>query len=761
MGNLYLFFVVVLFLLAISDLVVGVSNDAVNFLNSSIGSKAAPFKVIMIVAAIGILVGATFSSGMMEIARKGIFHPDMFLFSEIMVLFLAVMLTDIILLDVFNTYGLPTSTTVSIVFELLGAAVAVSLIKIAQANGDAGSLSSYINSSKALAIIFGILLSVIVAFSVGALIQYLTRILFSFNYTTSFKYFGSLWGGMAITAIVYFILIKGLKGSTFASHELSGGLTILEWVKANSFKVIAFSFIGWTVILQLIIWFTKINVLKVIVLVGTFALAMAFAGNDLVNFIGVPLAGFESYKAFVASGQEPGQLLMSSLAGPVKTPTNFLLIAGLIMVITLWLSKKARSVTATTLDLSRQSEGSERFESSAFAQMIVRQFIGVGKGIQFIVPGSMKSWVNQRFERTDYDQMKQDKGVSFDLIRAAVNLSVASILIAMGTSLKLPLSTTYVTFMVAMGTSLADRAWGRESAVYRISGVITVITGWFFTAIIAFTAAFVIAYLISFGGIWAVIGLVILAAIFLFRSHIIHKKRDEEKNKKDSSKEEDGPLNPEKVLASCKETTIEIISDTSKYFNKTLEALIEENRKKIKKARKNIQDINAETKELKDSLHLTIRRMQGDSIESGHYYVQVLDYLRETAHCLNFISEPIFNHIENNHPPLSPDQTEDLLIVKEEITRLFHTIERVIISENYTEMDDVLEQQAHIIELINKSRKRLIRMLKKESLSTKSSMLFMEILNESKNLVLYLINVIKSQRDFVQSSKGVDPDSQA
>ncbi len=754
MGNLYLFFVVVLILLAISDLIVGVSNDAVNFLNSSIGSKAAPFKVIILIAAIGVLVGATFSSGMMEVARKGIFHPDKFLFSEIMILFLAVMLTDIILLDVFNTYGLPTSTTVSIVFELLGAAVAVALIKISQSNGEAGSLAGYINSSKALAIISGILLSIIVAFSVGAIIQYLTRILFSFDYKDSFKYFGSLWGSFAITAITYFILIKGLKGSAFASNELQNGVTLLEWVQTNSFKVIVFSFIGWAIVLQLIIWFTKINVLKVIVLIGTFALAMAFAGNDLVNFIGVPLAGLESYKIFVASSQEPGQLLMESLAGPVKTPTSLLLIAGLIMVVTLWVSKKARSVTATTLDLSRQDEGSERFESSALAQLIVRQFIGIGKGIRYIIPVKTKNWINQRFDRVDYDQMKQEKGVSFDLIRAAVNLAVASILISIGTSFKLPLSTTYVTFMVAMGTSLADRAWGRESAVYRITGVITVITGWFFTAIIAFTVAFIVAYIISYGGIYGVIGMVLLSLFFIYRSHIVHKKREENKKQKDSFNNEDSPLNIESILASSKETTLNIIERTSKNYNKSLEALIEENRKKIKKAKQNIKEINAETKDLKDTLHLTIRRLQEDSVESGQFYVQVLDYLRETAHCLNYISEPIFNHIENNHSPLENDQMDDLLVVKEEITRLFHSVQRIIVTDNYQEIEGILKQQAGIIDLINKARKKLIKMLKKTSLSTKSSLLYMEILNESKNLILYLINVLKAERDFVQFGKG-------
>ncbi len=750
MGNMYLFFVVVLFALAISDLIVGVSNDAVNFLNSSIGSKAAPFKVIMIIAALGILVGATFSSGMMEVARKGIFHPDQFYFGEIMILFLAVMLTDIILLDVFNTYALPTSTTVSIVFELLGAAVAISIIKISRAAGDAGSLANYINSSKALAIILGILISVIVAFSVGALIQYLTRILFSFRYAVSFKYFGAIWGGLAITAITYFILIKGLKGSSFASYELANGEILKDWVNHNTISIIGFSFLGWTIFLQVFSWIAKLNILKMIVLVGTFALAMAFAGNDLVNFIGVPLAGYESYKAFIASGQEPGQLLMESLAGPVKTPTGFLLVAGLIMVITLWLSKKARSVTATTLDLSRQDEGSERFESSTVAQVIVRQFIGLGNAIAFIVPASVRKWVNNRFERTEYDKMKQDKGVSFDLIRASVNLTVASILIAIGTSLKLPLSTTYVTFMVAMGTSLADRAWGRESAVYRITGVITVITGWFFTALIAFTVAFVIAIILFYLKIIGVILLSTLAVIFIIRTHAIHKKREEEKNRKDNLEEADGPLDIKNITNACKENIIEILSDSAKAYNKSIEAIVEENRKKIKKASSEIRKLNKKSKELKDSLHLVITRLQEDSLESGHYYVQVLDYLRETAHCLTYISEPIFIHIENNHPPIAPKQVEELLEIKEEMTQLFHMSEQIILSDDYNKLDVVLDQQQVIIDNIQKYRKGLIKSLKKEALSTKSSMLFMEILNESKNLALYVINVIKAQRDFVQ-----------
>ncbi len=749
METYFLIFVIILFALAISDLVVGVSNDAVNFLNSSIGSKAAPFRTIMIIAALGVLVGATFSTGMMEVARKGIFHPDQFYFNEIMVLFLAVMITDIVLLDLFNTYGLPTSTTVSIVFELLGAAVAVALIKIISTDGGTGSLATYINSSRALGIIAGILLSVVIAFTVGAIVQYVSRIIFSFNYQQSFKYFGAIWGGVAITSITYFMLIKGLKGSAFADFELSNGELLMEWVKQHSFQILLLSFIGWTIVLQLLSMLIKLNILKFIVLIGTFALAMAFAGNDLVNFIGVPLAGFESFKAFLASGQEPGQLIMESLSGPVKTPTIFLLTAGVIMVITLGFSRKAKSVTTTTLDLSRQSEGSERFESSVVARMIIRQFIAIGNGIKLMVPSSGRKWVNDRFERTQYDQMKEEKGVSFDLIRASVNLVVASILIAIGTSLKLPLSTTYVTFMVAMGTSLADRAWGRESAVYRITGVVTVIMGWFFTAMIAFTAAFVIAFAIYYGKIFAVVFLLSLAVFFIYRTQIIHRRRSEEKKEKEDFESETGPIDAENIFTSCHDTVLESLDTVSQLNNKILEGLMEENLKKVRDTKKDIKKLNKKTKQIKDTIHATIRRLKEEDIDSGHYYVQVIDYLRETAHCLTYLADPIYMHLDNHHPPLEDDQVSDLMIVKEELSGLFHAIDKLIKSNSYDSIDDVLDIQQETLDTVQKLRKKLIKSLKKERLSTKSSMLYLEILNESKNLTLYIVNLLKAQRDFV------------
>ncbi|MCK5464621.1 MAG: inorganic phosphate transporter, partial [Bacteroidales bacterium] len=483
METFFLLIVIILIVLAVSDLVVGVSNDAVNFLNSAIGSKAAPFIIIMIIAAAGIVFGATFSSGMMEVARKGIFHPDQFFFGEIMIIFLAVMMTDIILLDFFNTFALPTSTTVSIVFELLGAAVAISLIKIHASGSTIADMSLYINTSSALLMITAILLSVVIAFNVGLLIQYLVRVMFSFNFEKNIKYFGALWGGIAITAITFFILIKGAKGSSFLTKET------VAWIRDNSLVILGVSFVGWTLLLQLLQLIFRLNILKFIVLIGTFALAMAFAGNDLVNFIGVPLAGLESFRTFQDSGMaDPSGFAMTALAEPVKTPTIFLLIAGSIMVLALWTSKKAKSVSATTIDLSRQDEGYERFESFGMARGIVRASIGFSNFINALTPRAITNFLKSRFNRDQLKDLKKDKGLSFDLVRASVNLVVASALISLGTSLKLPLSTTYVTFMVAMGTSLADGAWGRESAVFRVSGVVTVIGGWFFTAFCAFTA---------------------------------------------------------------------------------------------------------------------------------------------------------------------------------------------------------------------------------------------------------------------------------
>ena len=751
MENFYIILVVILFALAISDLIVGVSNDAVNFLNSAIGSKAAPRYIIMIIASVGILVGTTFSSGMMEVARKGIFHPDQFYFSEIMVIFLAVMLTDVVLLDIFNTLGLPTSTTVSIVFELLGSAVAVALVKISDLEQTATQLGMYINSGKALAIISGILLSVVVAFTVGALVMYVTRMFFSFNYKRTFKYFGAIWGGIAITAITYFILIKGAKGSSF----LTGETTV--WIKNNTNLIILYSFIGWTILLQLLYWIVNLDILKMIVLVGTFALAMAFAGNDLVNFIGVPLAGLKSFQSFIADpSADPDGMLMVALTGKSRANTFILLIAGMVMVITLWLSRKARKVTETEINLSRQSSGSERFGSSLFSRTIVRGAIDVGNAIDKITPKVIRLNIARRFDDSVYQKSikKKKDAPSFDMVRASVNLTVASVLISFATSLKLPLSTTYVTFMVAMGTSLADKAWGRESAVYRITGVITVIGGWFMTAFTAFTVAFIIALVISWGGAIAIVAFVLIALYTVIRTHSsFHKKQAQ----KASAEYLDEDVHDDNIINKCSLEVRKMLQSVVEVFNKTINGLTQEDRKSLKKVCKKVDELNANAKRLKNNVHDTLLKLQEAEGETGHYYVQVIDYLREMAHALSYISNPSFNYVDNNHKPLLKIQIEELITYNENVTELFEAIIETIEKNRFEDIPKLIEKQQNLLSLIKSGSKKQIKRIKNEEAGTKNSVLYLGILNEIKNFLLQSINLVKAQRDFIDyqiKSKG-------
>ncbi len=731
METVFILLVVILVILAISDLVVGVSNDAVNFLNSAIGSKAAPFWIIMAVASLGVVFGATFSSGMMEVARKGIFHPEMFSFHNIMIIFLAVMLTDIILLDTFNTLGLPTSTTVSIVFELLGAAVSVAALKVIHSGEGLSTLGEYINSGKALVIIAGILLSVVVAFSVGTLVQYIVRLVFSFNYEKTYKYWGALWGGISITAITYFILIKGAKGASFMTDDMK------HWIYANTLIIIIVSFTFWTIALKLLQIFTKVNILKMIILVGTFALAMAFAGNDLVNFIGVPLAGLKAYQAW-SSGQE-----MAVLAQKVHTPTLYLLIAGLIMIITLWLSKKARSVTKTSIDLSKQDVGRERFEASPFSRFIVRQSIKVSNTLKYITPETIQKSINKRFE---VPKKENDDNTSFDLIRASVNLVVASILISLATSLKLPLSTTYVTFMVAMGTSLADGAWGRESAVYRVNGVITVISGWFFTAFIAFSVAFLVALTIYYIGFIMVPIYLILSVFVLIKSRSVHKQRTEDE---DDIFVGNGAKEEVNIMDACSVNVTKTINQVSEIYSKAVKLIAAEDRVGLKKLNKKVEKINERAKALKDGIEATIHELQEDSIETGHYYVQVLDYLREIAHDISFIVRPAYQHFDNQHSGFNEKQVEELNKLKDLLQNLLDEILDIINNNHFDDIEKALEYQQNILTAINKFRKNQIKRIKDSDASTKNSLLYLGILNETKNMVLHIVNLLKSQRDFI------------
>ena len=764
MENIYLILVVVLFALAISDLIVGVSNDAVNFLNSAIGSKAAPFKIIMGIAALGIMVGTTFSSGMMEVARKGIFHPEHFYFSEIMIIFLAVMITDIILLDVFNTFGMPTSTTVSIVFELLGAAVSVAVVKIATQpdavlsiantlgiDSSEVTVGTFINSGKAALIVFGILLSVVVAFSVGAITQWISRLIFSFGYERSFKYWGAIWGGLAITAITYFILIKGIKGSTYSKFEMPDGLILKDWVKVNSLYIMGFSFIAWGVILK-VLQILKINILKIIVFVGTFALAMAFAGNDLVNFIGVPLAGYHAYQDWVASGADASTHLMSGLTGKVPTEYFLLVAAGFVMIITLWFSKKARSVVKTSLDLSRQDEGEERFGSSVFARNIVRGARRSSKTVDKYMPAVITKFVSRKFDTTAFKQAqaRTAEPPAFDMIRASVNLVVASILISIGTSYKLPLSTTYVTFMVAMGTSLADKAWDKESAVFRITGVISVIGGWFFTAFSAFSVAFLVAMLFSYAGIYSVFALLAIVLFIVYRTNLIHKKRVKESETSNIIHE----VEEDTILEKCSSNITSTLTNVSGIIFKVVEGLEKEDRKVLKDVNKDVNALNKQAKYLKDNVYKTIIKLDKDSIKTGHFYVQVLDYLRETAHALTFISEPSLEHVDNNFGPLLDVQVTELNHVAKKLKGFYSEVIEVINTKEYERLNEIIELQQKLIDEVNMHRVNQIKRVKHKEAGTKNSVLYLGVLHEVKNLLLHGVNLLKAQRDFDNFKKG-------
>ena len=738
METIFIVMVGILILLAIIDLVVGVSNDAVNFLVSAIGSKAASFRTIMIIASLGVLFGATFSSGMMEVARKGIFVPELFSFDKIMIIFLAVMLTDIILLDTFNSLGLPTSTTVSIVFELLGAAVGIGIIVMNQNGESIDHLSEYINTSKAMLIIGGILLSVVVAFSIGAIVQYLSRLLFSFNYEKSYKNYGAIWGSLAITAITYFILIKGLKGSSFAGK----GTDIYSWVTTHTLLILAFSMVIWGGVLAVLQFVFKINILKVIVLVGTFALAMAFAGNDLVNFIGVPLAGLSSYKAWAASGANSDEFMMTALSEKVPTAIEYLLLAGAIMVITLWLSKKAKAVTKTSLDLSRQETGHERFESTGVARALVRTSISITKFYERIAPQNFQDKITARFEAS---KEKADETKSFDLVRASVNLMVAGILISIGTSLKLPLSTTYVTFMVAMGTSLADKAWGRESAVYRVSGVLAVISGWFVTALVAFTAAFIFANIINWGGLPAALVLLLLAGISVVRSQFKMSKK-EKKQARDAKKEEKAPKS---IIASCGYNVVNVLNSEDQIYKKTLDGLFQHNRKKLKKLLLVEEVVGKRAKKLKDNIFTTVQQLNLGSVDTAPYYVQVVDYLREITHSLHFVVEPIFRHVDNQHKPIGEMQIQEFTELMEQKSEFSQLIVEIIIKKDYEKIDMVIQKQEELLEKLKQLNKSLVKRIKTGEVGTRNSMLYFYIMSETKNILLFMVNLVKSHRDFI------------
>lgn len=742
MDPIYIVILTILMALAVSDLVVGVSNDAVNFLNSAIGSKASPRWVIMLVASAGILLGSVFSSGMMEVARSGVFFPGQFTFHDVMLLFLAVMFTDVILLDMFNTFGLPTSTTVSLVFELLGAAVAVACVNIWNSE-TVSSLAQYINATKAMGIISGILLSVVIAFVTGIVVMFVSRIIFSFRYQKTFKYIGSLWCGFALTAITYFAVFKGLKDTTMMPIDLK------EWMNGNTELLLAGSFVGWTLLMAFVQWVFRFNILKITVLAGTLSLALAFAGNDLVNFIGVSMAGLSSYdiaSSHVAAGGDLATLKMGALAGKVDVKSIYLILAGVIMIATLWVSKKARSVTETEINLARQDDGVERFGSTMMSRAIVRSAVNMNKRYIKWTPKPLQHFIEKRFKPCV--EVNEDKA-PFDLIRATVNLSAASILISMATSLKLPLSTTYVTFMVAMGSSLADRAWGRESAVYRITGVLTVISGWFLTAFIAFTVAFLVALVLMYGQDWAVYGLAILCAVILVQSKLLYARR---RKKIEATEQVHKPTDNRPIVERSKDEICDAMQKITSIYNQTLTGLFNEDRRLLKQMTREADHMYEAAHNRKHQILPILHQLEANNIDTGHYFVQVADYLNEVAKALVHITRPSFDHIDNNHEGLSKDQVEDLRNIGRRVDMIYSRINNMLMTDDFTDLDLTLQQRDELFDVLAEAIKRQVKRVIDNDSSARSSMLYLAIINETKTMILQSRNMLKAQKHFVSQS---------
>ena len=738
MDNLYLLMIIALAFLAIADLVVGVSNDAVNFLNSAIGSKAISFRTIMIVASLGIAIGAIFSSGMMEVARKGIFHPGEFMFSEIMIIFMAVMITDILLLDFFNTVGMPTSTTVSIVFELLGASVAMSFIKIASSGGDYIDIYNYINTSKATEIIMGILLSVVIAFSIGALVQYLSRILLSFDFRKKAKIIGALFGGIALTAITYFILIKGLKGATFVSDD------VLDYIQNNTRTIIIGSLVLWTLLSYLISVVFKYDVYKLIIIVGTFALALAFAGNDLVNFIGVPIAAWQSFEAWQASGIPANEFSMTVLAEKVPTPTILLFLAGMVMVLTLWFSKKARYVTQTEINLSREGESKERFQPNFLSRGIVRSAMMLSSVTTSILPKSLQEKIDSNFKKPVI-ALSKDKTFempAFDMVRASVNLMVAGILISLATSYKLPLSTTYVTFMVAMGSSLADRAWGAESAVYRVAGVLNVIGGWFFTAIIAFVSAAVIVSLINIHVPSMVAILLLLAVLLLVRNYISHNKKSKEIKAEDSLRKAESS-SIQGVIEESADNISNVAKRSNKIYTNIIDGLAKQDLELLKKNKKGVGKLSDEIDELRDHIFYFIKNLDDASVGASNLYINILGYLQDMAQSLEYLNKISHKHIHNNHKKLKYNQIKELKEIDLELQKLLSATKAAFETRSFDRIGVIFASKQALLDMVSQKIEKQIARTRTEESSPKNTTLYFTFLLETKDFINATMNLLE------------------
>jgi len=749
MNDVYFIIICILGIVAIGDLVVGVSNDAVNFLNSAVGSKAISFRTILMLASLGVAFGALFSSGLMEVARKGIFNPSEFYFDEIILIFTAVMLTDILLLDFFNTIGMPTSTTVSIVFELLGAAVFMSFIKIFSESQDLWSIFNYINTSKAAQIILGIVLSVFVALSIGALVQFITRLFLSFKFNKQPNISKSIFGGISLTSIFYFILIKGIKGTSYANlkFDLIGGSTIKVFLETELILVVILNIIFWFSISFLLVQFFKLNIFKIIIGVGTFALALAFAGNDLVNFIGVPIAAYQAYEAWSVSNIPPNEFSMISLAAKVSTPTLFLILSGGVMVVTLWFSSKARKVMKTEIDLSSQKNVNERFEPNLLSKFLVKIFSYLSSLLNSLIPETIQTKIEKQFDGFDdiRNSLSENKP-SFDMLRASVNLVVAAVLISVATSYKLPLSTTYVTFMVAMGTSFADRAWGGDNAVYRVSGVLNVIGGWFLTAIIAFTISGVIVTIIYIGGVSAISIILFIILLLIGKNYLKHKKNESEIPLDTILRVESNSIKG--VIKESTTNIIKVFKRIDSVFEALTEGVSKNEIKKLKLARKKTKKLSEDIEELKDNIFYFIKKLDESSLSASSFYISLLGLLQDLTDDLSYAVKKSYKHVNNDHRKLKYSQIKDLLEIHE-ITKSDFTLAMETFSNNSSvEIENLLINQDSILEKFDKKIQLQVGLTRDSETSPKNTTLYFNLLLKKKDIYKHKIEIIKIFFDF-------------
>ncbi|MFT5926692.1 MAG: phosphate/sulfate permease [Rubritalea sp.] len=749
MSDIYIYMLIILAGLAITDLVVGVSNDAVNFLNSAIGSKAISFKTIMIIASVGIAFGALSSSGMMEVARKGIFVPGEFYFDEVMIIFMAVMITDILLLDFFNSIGLPTSTTVSIVFELLGAAVCMSIIKINESDSESLlDLGKYIASDTAIEIIQGILLSVVIAFVIGGLVQFFSRLLLTFNYKGRPPFLAAIFGGLSLTSLFYFIIFKGLKGADLG--------VVTEFIgNVNVYRFIGVALLFWTIFSFIYVYSIKWDIYKLIIIAGTFGLAMAFAGNDLVNFIGVPIGAYQAWEYAEGTGLKANEISMSFLSG--KLPSNKLLLvaAGLIMVATLWFSSKAQAVVKTSVDLARQDSGKERFQSNLLSRFLVRYSLMIAEGVQRIVPEKTADFISSRFEKSPAPVIvpKYADKPAFDYVRASVNLMVASVLISIATSYKLPLSTTYVTFMVAMGTSLADRAWGTESAVYRIAGVLNVIGGWFFTAFSAFTAAALFAYLIYIGGMYAVVALVTLAILLIIRSFIGHKKSQKEQEVTDQLQKTESKT-IQGIIHESSDNVATVFKRSKRIYKNTLDGLIAQDLAILKTSKKESKKLAGEIDDLRNNLFFFIKSLDENNLGASKFYIDVLGNLQDVSQSLDYISKASTTHISNNHKSLKFTQIKDLKEVILRIHEIFNDAQEIFATKDFNSLEAIILEQRELITLVDEKIDKQVKRTKNDEESPKNTTLYFSLLLETRDLMKETIQIVEQYYHEFDASKS-------